>query len=84
MAYETSGFKIQVFKFHSIGQAEECMAAMLMHQTPLRWLGHVVRMPHDRLLRSFRLVKSGGFTHRATLGLVSMMLHGMIVKLLSW
>ena len=31
-------------------------------------------------LRSFRLVKSRGFAHLAALGLVSMMLHYVIVK----
>jgi len=46
----------------------------------LRWLGHVFRMPNDRLARSFCLVKSRGFAHLAALGLVSMMLHYVIVK----
>ncbi len=40
----------------------------------LRWLGHVFRMPKKLL------VKSWGFAHLAALGLVSMLLHCVIVR----
>ena len=46
----------------------------------LRWLGHVFRMPNDRLPEKLLLVKFRGFAHLAALGLVSMMLHYVIVK----
>ena len=46
----------------------------------LRWLGHDFRMPNDRLPKKFCMVKSRGFAHLAALGLVSMMLHYVIVK----
>ncbi len=38
------------------------------------------RMPNDRLPKNFCMVKSRGFAHLAALGLVSMMLHYVIVK----
>ena len=46
----------------------------------LRWLGHVFRMPNDRFLRSYCLVKLRGSAHLVAPGLVSMMLLCMIVK----
>jgi len=46
----------------------------------LRWLGHVSGCLTIDCLRSFCLVKSRGFAHLAALGLVSMMLHYVIVK----
>ncbi|DBA66319.1 TPA: hypothetical protein ACH3X2_14336 [Trebouxia sp. C0005] len=46
----------------------------------LGWLGHVFRMPEDRLPNSFCLVKSKGFVHLAALGLVSMILPCVTVK----
>ncbi len=45
----------------------------------IRWLGHVFRMPNDRLTNNL-LVESRGFAHLAALGLVSMMLCCVIVK----
>ena len=46
----------------------------------LRWLGHVFRMPNDRLPKKLCLVKSRGFAHLVALGLVSTMLRCMLVR----
>ncbi len=47
----------------------------------LRWLGHVFRMPNDRLPKKLLLGEVKGLRHVAALGLVPMMLHYVIVKI---
>ena len=46
----------------------------------LGWLGHVFRIPNDRLPEKLLFGEVRGFAHLAALGLVSMMLHYLIVK----
>ena len=46
----------------------------------LKWLGHVFRMPNDRLPKKLLFGESRGFAHLAAVGLVSMLLHYVIVK----
>ena len=50
----------------------------------LRWLGHDLRMPDNRLLKKLLLGEVKGFAHLDALGLVSMMLRCVIDKLSDW
>ena len=68
------------FKRYAVDTLNRCNTFSGGSQLQSRWLGHIFRMPNDRLPKNLLFGEATGLRHLVSLGLVSMMLRYVTVK----